>query len=128
MCLKYSHFWLNLQRNYDEYLAREERKELLSHQPVGEVSFSAVIIKKGCYCKIRPLEVKTADLLAFFSISSHTAWEDYYLKQQLKVAFRISLLIPKSHMPFLLCCVKATLKLQDYLPKNTVIKTLKGIA
>jgi Zn-dependent peptidase ImmA (M78 family) len=30
-------------------------------------------------------------LLAFFSISNHTAWEDYYFKQQLKVAFRISL-------------------------------------
>ena len=25
-----AHFWLNIQRNYDEYLAREERKELLS--------------------------------------------------------------------------------------------------
>jgi hypothetical protein len=25
-----AHFWLNMQRSYDEYLAREERKELLA--------------------------------------------------------------------------------------------------
>ncbi len=30
-------------------------------------------------------------MLAFFGFSNHTAWEDYYFKQQLKVAFRISL-------------------------------------
>jgi Zn-dependent peptidase ImmA (M78 family) len=31
------------------------------------------------------------EMLAFFGFSNHTAWEDYYFKQQLKVAFRISL-------------------------------------
>jgi hypothetical protein len=30
-------------------------------------------------------------LLAFFGFSNHKAWEEYYFKQQLKVAFRISL-------------------------------------
>ena len=31
------------------------------------------------------------ELLAFFGFSNHKAWEEYYFKQQLKVAFRISL-------------------------------------
>lgn len=31
------------------------------------------------------------EMLSFFSFSNHIAWEDYYFKQQLKVAFRISL-------------------------------------
>lgn len=87
-----AHFWLNIQRNYDEYLAREERKELLSLSTSWAKKFPlAEMIKKGWLLQNSTLEGKTADLLAFFSISSHTAWEDYYLKQQLKVAFRISL-------------------------------------
>jgi hypothetical protein len=49
------------------------------------------MIKKGWLPQNSLLERKTADLLAFFSISSHRAWEDFYLNQQLKVAFRISL-------------------------------------
>jgi len=87
-----AHFWLNIQRNYDEYLAREERKELLSLSTSWAKKFPlAEMIKKGWLLQNSTLEGKTAELLAFFSISSHTAWEDYYLKQQLKVAFRISL-------------------------------------
>jgi Zn-dependent peptidase ImmA (M78 family) len=30
-------------------------------------------------------------MLTFFGFSNHSAWEDYYFRQQLKVAFRISL-------------------------------------
>jgi Zn-dependent peptidase ImmA (M78 family) len=40
---------------------------------------------------VTTIEEKTMELLAFFSFSNHTAWEDYYFNQQLKVAFRISL-------------------------------------
>ena len=87
-----AHFWLNIQRNYDEYLAREERKEILSLSTSWAKKFPlADMIKKGWLLQNSTLEGETADLLAFFSISTHTAWEDYYLKQQLKVAFRISL-------------------------------------
>jgi len=49
------------------------------------------MIKKGWLPPGNSMESRTADLLAFFSLSNHVAWEDYYLKQQLKVAFRISL-------------------------------------
>ena len=87
-----AHFWLNMQRNYDEYLAREERQELLQEAKEWAKSFpySDLVKKEWIPAKTAILE-KTSELLAFFGISSHAAWESYYFNQQLKVAFRISL-------------------------------------
>jgi HTH-type transcriptional regulator / antitoxin HigA len=87
-----AHFWLNMQRTYDEYLARVERQELLREATEWANSFPiSDLVKKGWIpSKATTLE-KTSELLAFFGISSHSAWEDYYFNQQLKVAFRISL-------------------------------------
>jgi len=87
-----AHFWLNMQRSYDEFLAREERQGLLAEAAGWARLFPvADMIKKGWLPAKKTIQEKTSVLLAFFSISSHTAWEDYYFKQQLKVGFRISL-------------------------------------
>jgi addiction module HigA family antidote len=87
-----AHFWLNMQRSYDEYVARLERHELLSESIAWTRQFPvADMIKKGWLPKKLSVEQTTSDLLEFFSFSSHTAWEDYYFNQQLKVKFRISL-------------------------------------
>jgi HTH-type transcriptional regulator / antitoxin HigA len=87
-----AHFWLNIQREYDEFIAREERKTLLRDSIEWARQFPlAEMIKKGWLPQNKSIESRTADLLAFFSISNQAAWEDYYLNQQLKVAFRISL-------------------------------------
>jgi HTH-type transcriptional regulator / antitoxin HigA len=87
-----AHFWLNMQRNYDEYIAREERQELLAESAEWAKMFPiADMVKKGWVPAKITIKEKTSDLLAFFGISNHSAWEDYYFKQQLKVAFRISL-------------------------------------
>jgi addiction module HigA family antidote len=87
-----AHFWLNIQRNYDEYLARQKRNELLSESIDWTKQFPLTeMIKLGWITANSSFEGKTASLLTFFSISNHKAWEDYYLNQQLKVAFRISL-------------------------------------
>lgn len=87
-----AHFWLNMQRNYDEFIAREERQELLAESTAWAKLFPiAAMVKKGWLPAKTTIEEKTSELLAFFSISNHTAWEDYYFNQQLKVAFRISL-------------------------------------
>jgi addiction module HigA family antidote len=87
-----AHFWLNIQRNYDEFVAREERRNVLTSSIGWAKQFPlAEMIKKGWLPKNKSIERRTEDLLAFFSISNHVAWEDYYLNQQLKVAFRISL-------------------------------------
>jgi addiction module HigA family antidote len=87
-----AHFWLNMQRNYDEFMAREERQELLAESTDWARNFPiADMVKKGWLPAKTTIEEKTSELLAFFSISNHNAWEDYYFNQQLKVAFRISL-------------------------------------
>jgi len=87
-----AHFWLNMQRSYDEFIAREERQELLTESTEWARLFPiADMVKKGWLVAKTTIEEKTSELLAFFSISSHRAWEDYYFNQQLKVTFRISL-------------------------------------
>ena len=87
-----AHFWLNMQRNYDEYIAREERQEVLAESLEWAKLFPvAEMMKKEWLPQRTTVLEKTAELLAFFGISNHAAWESYYLKQQLKVAFRISL-------------------------------------
>lgn len=87
-----AHFWLNMQRSYDEFIAREERKELLAESTTWAKLFPiADMVKKGWLPARTTIAEKTSELLSFFSISNHTAWEDYYFNQQLKVAFRISL-------------------------------------
>ena len=91
-----AHFWLNSQRSYDEYKAREKRQEILKESISWMKEFPITgMIKKGWIGNLKTLEERTAALLAFFGFSSHTAWENYYFDQQLKVAFRISLACTK---------------------------------
>ncbi|MCA0387585.1 MAG: HigA family addiction module antidote protein [Bacteroidetes bacterium] len=87
-----AHFWMAKQRHFDEFKAREKRNELLKDSfswmrkfPVNEM------IKKGWFPEVKTTEGKTAALLNFFAVSSKSAWENYYLNQELKIAFRISL-------------------------------------
>ncbi len=56
------------------------------------------MIKKGWLPKVNTIQEKTLEILAFFGFSNYTAWEDYYFKRQLKVAFRISL--AKTNEPY----------------------------
>lgn len=87
-----AHFWLNSQRHYDEYKARERRLELLQ-QSVDWMSCFPVLemIKKEWINAVKSPIERAQELLAFFGFSSPEAWENYYYGQQLKVAFRISL-------------------------------------
>jgi addiction module HigA family antidote len=87
-----AHFWMNHQRGYDEYIAREKRQTVIQEALAWAKQFPlADMIKKGWLPQVATIEEKTMEMLAFFGFSNHTAWEDYYFKQQLKVAFRISL-------------------------------------
>ena len=87
-----AHFWLNMQRHYDEHLAREEREVKLAESANWTRKFPiADMVKKGWIRARNSMEEKTSELLGVFSISNPSAWEDYYFNQQLKVAFRISL-------------------------------------
>ena len=53
--------------------------------PVSEM------VNKGWIAPGKTYAERIQSLLAFFGVASQAAWEDYYLNQTLKVAFRISL-------------------------------------
>lgn len=85
-------FWLRKQQSYDEYVERKHREaaaaasaEWMSKFPMAEM------VKRGWIPAADSLEGKVQSLFSFFAISSEKAWNDYYINQELKVAFRISL-------------------------------------
>lgn len=87
-----AHFWLNKQRSYDEFVARLEREEVLSESKDWAKRFPySEMTKMGWLADRNDLNGKTSELLGFFSVSDDKAWEEYYLNQQLRVSFRISL-------------------------------------
>ena len=87
-----AHFWLNIQRGYDEYVARQKREEQLVSACKWAHSFPmAKMMEFGWIPVVKSPEEKVKVLFSFFQVSTERAWEDYYLNQQLKVAFRISL-------------------------------------
>jgi HTH-type transcriptional regulator / antitoxin HigA len=87
-----ANFWMNHQRSFDEFQARLKRQAVIEAATGWAKQFPLVdMINKGWLPQVTTLEEKTMELLAFFGFSNHKAWEEYYFKQQLKVAFRISL-------------------------------------
>ncbi|MEI6408044.1 MAG: HigA family addiction module antitoxin [Bacteroidota bacterium] len=87
-----ANFWMNHQRGYDEFIARQKRQAVIQEALPWARKFPlADMIKKGWLPPVTTIEEKTMEMLAFFGFSDHKAWEDYYFNQQLKVAFRISL-------------------------------------
>jgi hypothetical protein len=87
-----AHFWMNHQRSYDEFIVREKRKVTIEEAVPWAKQFPLTdMINKGWLPQVSSIQEKTMELLAFFGFSNHKAWEEYYFKQQLKVAFRISL-------------------------------------
>ena len=87
-----AHFWMNCQRNYDEYAARAKRQAIIEQSVAWAKKFPlAEMIKRGWLPQAKTMQDKTIAMLGFFGFSSYSAWEDYYFNQQLKVAFRISL-------------------------------------
>ena len=87
-----AHFWMNIQRGYDEYVARQRREQQLSFAYDWARSFPlAKMMELGWIPVVKTPEEKVKALLSFFQVSTVKAWEDYYFNQQLKVTFRISL-------------------------------------
>jgi addiction module HigA family antidote len=87
-----ANFWMNHQRGYDEFVAREKRQVVIEEAVAWSRQFPlADLIKKRWLPPVSTIQEKTTAMLDFFGFSNHTAWENYYFKQQLKVAFRISL-------------------------------------
>lgn len=87
-----ANYWLNRQRNYDEYLARLAAQNNLKKAVEWAKSFPlAELVKAGWIPAVKTIEEKAHALLSFFGFSNFEAWHAYYCDKQLKVAFRISL-------------------------------------
>ena len=84
--------WLNKQRMYDEYLVRVKREHdaVLSAAWMRKFPISEMV-NRGWLEPCATIDQKVNALYNFFGISSEKAWNDYYINQELKVAFRISL-------------------------------------
>jgi HTH-type transcriptional regulator / antitoxin HigA len=119
-----ANFLMNHQRGYDEYIARVKRQTVIQEAMAWAKQFPlADMIKKGWLPQVTSMEEKTMELLSFFGFSSHSAWENYYFNQQLKVAFRISLAQTKE--PYAISAwlrmgelQAATLQANDYSEKR----------
>ena len=87
-----AHFWLNKQRAFDEYVARQKREEqlVLAYEWVRMFPLKSMS-QMGWIENMKSMEDKVKSLFSYFQVSTVKAWQDYYMNQQLKVAFRISL-------------------------------------
>lgn len=121
-------FWMNHQRGYDEYIVREKRKTvILEAKPWAKKFPLEEMIKKGWLPKSNSIQEKTIELLSFFGFSSHTAWEEYYFNQQLKVVFSISLAQTKDPFSISAWLRKGELQAAELEAKDYSEKKLKEI-
>ena len=86
-------YWLRRQMAYDAFVTRERVKKSLENQSLWKKSFPGELdvrnwVRKGAD---KADDKSLMPLLKFFAVASPQAWDGYYKKAQLKVAFRISL-------------------------------------
>lgn len=87
-----SRLWIKHQSIYDEYKTREKLKTAINKAADWTRRFPYPdMAKKYNLPKTRKIAEKTQHLFEFFGISSHTAWENLYMKSKLKVAAYASL-------------------------------------
>jgi HTH-type transcriptional regulator/antitoxin HigA len=88
--------WMNLQRAYDEYVARKKYMEEVANSINWAKQFPiSALVKNGWIPQCHKQEEKANAMLSFFGVSTPEAWKNYYMERQLKVAFRISLATTK---------------------------------
>lgn len=121
-------FWMNHQRGYDEYIAREKRKAVIHEAISWARQFPMTdMINKGWLPRVNSMQEKTIELLNFFGFSTHAAWEQYYFNQQLKVAFRISLAQTKEPYAISAWLRKGELQAADLIANDYSEKKFKEI-
>lgn len=91
-------FWINKQARYNEYIAREKHKGVIAEASEWAKQFPyAEMAKQKWVDSTRKAEEKTINLLSYFGVASHNAWEKLYVETELKVAAYTSL--KQSHQP-----------------------------
>lgn len=87
-----AYFWLKRQSEFDQYIARVKKNELLTESIDWAKGFPiAKMVEMGWIENTKTWEEKTNVLLSFFGFASAEAWDDYYCSEGLRTAFRISL-------------------------------------
>jgi HTH-type transcriptional regulator/antitoxin HigA len=85
-------FWLRYQAAFDEYKARIKAQEkLIEAESWSKAMPYTKMVSFGWLPKVNTIEAKVDELLKFFGIATHHAWEKYYYEEILKAQFRISL-------------------------------------
>ena len=84
--------WLEAQKLYERDLWREKIKKSLKKSVVWRKLFPIGELNPRTWIKdFNNKEDGVSPILKFFGVASPKAWENYYYKNRLKVAFRISL-------------------------------------
>ena len=86
--------WLRQQKSYDEFVARKKREKTHEEGLQWAMKFPIEeIAGLGWFSDINDgTERNIVDTLCtFFAVSSPKGWEDFYLNQRLRIAFRITL-------------------------------------
>lgn len=88
--------WLRHQKRYDEFNARKRHEEILREGvswankfPLDEISQLGWLENFSSTSGRQKDVVET--LCSFFGVSSPKGWEDFYINQRLRIAFRITL-------------------------------------
>lgn len=85
-------FWINKQARYNEFIARKRHAEAIAEAEEWVKEFPyAEMAKHNWVSPTRNIEEKTINLLSYFGVASHTAWEKLYMESELKVAAYTSL-------------------------------------
>lgn len=87
--------WLNMQKSYDEFIARKKREKEMKDGDrwLGMFPFTEIAALGWFETPGKDWRENEAveTLCSFFAVSSPKGWEDFYLNQRLRVAFRITL-------------------------------------
>lgn len=85
-------FWINKQARYNEYIARMRHLEAIKDAEEWTKAFPyAEMAKQNWVSPTRKADEKTVNLLSYFGVASHNAWEKLYMNTELKVAAYTSL-------------------------------------
>lgn len=92
-------FWITKQARYNEYIARQKQEEAIREAADWSKEFPyAEMAKYKWVVSTRKNDEKSRNLLNFFGIASHNAWDSLYLESELKVAAYTSLkFVHESH-------------------------------
>jgi len=107
-------FWINKQARYNEYIARKKHEEAITEASEWALQFPyAEMAKLNWVVSTRNAVEKTINLMNYFGIASHQAWEKLYVETELKAAAYTSL--KQSHQPH---AISAWLRQGELQAKN----------